>query len=383
MITAEQVNELILRTIETSQAQFNEKIENLTRQLNALNPPSVEIFQEITFDSNVDSGNASLDLIKSLPDFDGDATVYPAWRESAMFAMKYYPENSEKHYVATGILRNKITKSANAQLASFKTVLNFKAILQRLDLTYSDKRPIHVLENELSVLRQDSLSIEQFYDEVDKKLTLILNKQIMSYSGQDELVLALNNRVRETALQVFVSGLRSPLCDILFSRKPVDLPSALATAQELQTLHRRQHFARIHAIGNSSKQITRPYNQHLPPPKQISQIQNNTSNVTPMDVDPTVRVNYSSSKQTRNHRYFNQNTNQVREPNRNLGAIPKRQREHSERLPITKFQRVNHICESEYEAEDPIERESDEESTETQSFFEEDQSISEDINFLV
>ena len=63
----------------------------------------------------------------------------------------------------------------------------------------------------------------------------------MSYSN--EVVPVLNDKYRKDALRVFISGLRKPLCDIMFSSRPVDLPSALALAQELQSNHERYIFA--------------------------------------------------------------------------------------------------------------------------------------------
>jgi len=61
-------------------------------------------------------------------------------------------------------------------LSSFGTVLSFDAIINRLDFTYSDKRPMHVIEQELGTLRQGGLTLLQYYDEVEKKLTLLTNK---------------------------------------------------------------------------------------------------------------------------------------------------------------------------------------------------------------
>lgn len=102
-------------------------------------------------------------MIKSLPEFDGNSSDYPAWN----------------------------------------TVLNFKAILARLDQTYADKRLLYVLKMNC-ILRQDNLTINDFYDQVDKQLTLIINKQIMSFQDQDDLITALNERARGNALRVFI-----------------------------------------------------------------------------------------------------------------------------------------------------------------------------------
>lgn len=116
----------------------------------------------------------------------------------------------------------------------------------------------------MSILRQGNLQITEYFDKVDKQLTLIINKQIMSHSGNSQVINALNDRARENALRVFISGLRRPLCDILFSTRPKDLPTALAVAQELETSHKRYDFASTFAAGTSVKpniSVTPQYRQ--------------------------------------------------------------------------------------------------------------------------
>lgn len=145
-----------------------------------------------------------------------------------------------KHYQAVAIIRNKIRGAAVGVLASFNTVLNFKAIIARLDFTYADKRPVYLIEQELSTLRQGNLTVLKFY-EVERKLTLLTNKTIMTYEGH--IANSINEKYRMDALRVFISGLKKPLSDILFSTRLADLPSALALAQGVEANHERYIFA--------------------------------------------------------------------------------------------------------------------------------------------
>jgi len=121
----------------------------------------------------------------------------------------------------------------------FSTVLNFDAIINRLDFTCSDKRQIHVTEQEMGTLRQGSLTL-LLYDEVEKKLTLTTNKVTMSYELSAAKVLC--DKFRDDALLVFFSGLRRNITDVLFSAKPKDMPTALALAQEVEANHERYTF---------------------------------------------------------------------------------------------------------------------------------------------
>jgi len=64
-----------------------------------------------------------------------------AWRQSATDAYELFkPYNgSNAHYQAVTIIRNKIRGPALALLVSYNTVLNFDAILARLDCSYAGK----------------------------------------------------------------------------------------------------------------------------------------------------------------------------------------------------------------------------------------------------
>jgi len=48
-------------------------------------------------------------------------------------------------------LKNKIGGIANDALTHNETVLHFNAITARLDFVFSDKRPIHIIEQDLGV----------------------------------------------------------------------------------------------------------------------------------------------------------------------------------------------------------------------------------------
>ena len=190
---------------------FNEKIEQLNLKITELQvtAKNVEEFQEITIDPSVVS-NETLDLVKSLPDFDAKISQYVSWRQAAHTAYRVYVyhSGSSKHYQAVAIIRNKIRGAADAVLASFNTVLNFHAVIARLDFTYADKRPIYLIEQELSTLRQDNLTVFEFYDQVEQKLNLLTNKTNMTH--EPNLVPIVNEKYRADALHTYISGLKKP-----------------------------------------------------------------------------------------------------------------------------------------------------------------------------
>ncbi|KAH8360710.1 hypothetical protein KR200_003963 [Drosophila serrata] len=114
-------------------------------------------------------------------------------------------------------------------------------LIYRLDFTYSDKRQIHVIEQEMGTLRQGSLTLLQYYNEVEKKLTFLTNKATMSYEASAARFMC--EKFRDDALRIFISGLKRSLSNVLFSAKPKDMPTALALAQEVESNHERYTVA--------------------------------------------------------------------------------------------------------------------------------------------
>jgi len=76
-------------------------------------------------------------------------------------------------------MRNKIRGNADAVLASFNTDLNFEAIVARLDFTYAHKTPVRVIQQELDTMRQGELSLNKYFDEIEKNLTLLTDKTLL------------------------------------------------------------------------------------------------------------------------------------------------------------------------------------------------------------
>lgn len=383
-LTRDEAIGLISVTVEAVTEELATKIEALTQRFENLSP-RVETFEPVSIPDN--SRGNSLDLIKSLPEFKGDVQSYPAWRDAAHFAMRYYPEDTENYYIAIGVFRNKITGMANAKLASFNTVLNFNAIIARLDQCYADKRSLQALENELSVLRQGELAISEFYDLVDEHLTLIINKNKMTYSSNEEVAIALNERARDNALRVFISGLRRPLSNILFSARPADLPTALATAQELEADHKRQQFARIFAAGDSARSsqyqvrklggLPATHPSYRPKrEKDLGPKDGESTNPIPMDVDrgsslfrrPTA---YAAQQQPR------PTTNQNRQQHSQGNVIKRRYENSGISAPAPKAQRVNYI-----EVGNSEEQEDIDSVFEYEQEDEEDEIVEEQLNFL-
>ncbi|KAH8361299.1 hypothetical protein KR200_006752, partial [Drosophila serrata] len=125
----------------------------------------------------------------------------------------------------------------------------------------------------MGTLRQGSLTLLQYYDEVEKKLTLLTNKATMSYEASAARVLC--EKFRDDALRVFISGLKRSLSDVLFSAKPKDMPTALALAQEVESNHERYTFAASFAKSledRDKKQVPKAQDRQQTPYQGHSQV---------------------------------------------------------------------------------------------------------------
>lgn len=261
----------------------------------------VEEFTEVRANvENVDK--ISLDMFKTLPTFDGDRTKYVAWRNSAKTAIKIFDGHMEdpKYFQALNIVRNKIIDSASEVLTNYNTVFNFDAIIARLDFTYADKRPMHIIEQELIVLQQRQLSIEDFYDEVNKKLNALINKINMTHK-EKEAVKAMTQDASDKALRTFITGLRGNLAHVLYATNPTTMPEAYAKVQTILNDRERIRFANQHHQGVNVKNDMGKSNQNFRPKSkqhQYAKPNEQLEKPVPMEIDrSSMNVNIGQQKQ--------------------------------------------------------------------------------------
>ncbi|KAH8265095.1 hypothetical protein KR044_010368, partial [Drosophila immigrans] len=248
------ISAVVAAALQEQKEDFEVKLKQATDQFRAvaLSVPEVVVYEPVKIVAGVEC-NEGLDAVKSLPDFFGSEEEYVSWRQAALATYDTFRpyDGSSRHHQAVLIIRNRVKGAANRALSSFNTVLNFDAIISRLDFTYSDKRPLYLLERELSTLRKGPMSIVQFYEEVEKKLTFIINKTTMTHEPFQASL--MNDTHRANALRVFISGLKKNLTDILFATQPKNSPSALALVQELESNLERYAFASQYARSVEDK----------------------------------------------------------------------------------------------------------------------------------
>lgn len=147
-----------------------------------------------------------------------------------------------KFFETLMIIRNKIIGPASNILNNYNTAFNFEEVIDRLDFTYADKRPLYILEQELLVLQQARLSIDEFFDKVNEKLNAIINKINMTHKEKTTSK-ALIEDANEKAFRTFITGLNHKKGELLYASNPKSLPEAYARLQTITSDQERIHYA--------------------------------------------------------------------------------------------------------------------------------------------
>lgn len=187
------------------------------------------------------------DLIRSLREFSGTVGEFNSWRKSVDRVLELYEplKGTGRYYAILHTIRTKITGEADTALESYRTPLNWNSIKKCLMMHYSDKRDIGTLEYQMTVLRQGSRTITEFYQAVYQHLSLILDK-VSCLELDENSLKTMTNTYREKALDTFVRGLNGDLPRLLSVREPSSLPQALHICLKLDNMTFRMNYAHGH-----------------------------------------------------------------------------------------------------------------------------------------
>lgn len=272
--------------------------------IQALQPLPIEEHTDLPVPT-LAAANVSRDIFKTLPEFSGNRSTYSTWRSVVKNAIKLLENHvgTTEYYQALIMIRNKISGAASNILTNYNTPFNFDAIIDRLDFTYADKRPLYVLEQEMLVLQQGKLTLDEFYDKVNEKLNAIVNKINMTYSERTTAN-AFINSTNEKALRTFITGLNNRRGEILYASNPSSLPEAYARLQTITNDQERMHFANQYNRNQPQLTTKNPQFKYRQLP-QTNNYQKRTERETvfePMEVDKlSTRVNVDRHQSGRNH----------------------------------------------------------------------------------
>lgn len=243
------------------------ELEAVQRELAALRQ---QIISQGTPESQIDMNNEFTrgrvpDLIKGLPQFNGNSKQITQWIQSVERILHLYQhlENSDFFPLWLQEIRNKITGEAGDLLASNGTPLNWGEIKKQLTILYGDKRELSTLLQKLFSLKQTKNTVNEFHTEIQDCFTGISTQIQMSseWTNPGELV----KFVDKICLEKFVDGLEEPYSSHVGLLQPKTLGQAFQFAMEKANKVARKNGDCEIACRSSSKP-----NTHAPlplPPK--------------------------------------------------------------------------------------------------------------------
>lgn len=199
------------------------------------NNTSVVEYEDII--STYTSGDGiKLDAFKILPEFNGDKKTYRSWRTQVSKLMKQISsfKTHPNYGSALAIIRAKITGIASDILINNNTAHNIDAVIDRLDFSYADQRPLYVIEAEMTMIKQRNKTLQEYYEELNQALNMVLTKITMSYKEVSEQK-SLIAETQQKAIRTFITGINSTLIrTTLYGNMPKTLTQAFAIAQTIE-----------------------------------------------------------------------------------------------------------------------------------------------------
>lgn len=193
------------------------------------------------------------DYIRDLPTFSGDPNEVSTWISDVESIVSFYKQRAinidskNKYHVICKIIRRKIKGEANDALVSSNVHINWTAIKRVLLTYYGEKRDINSLDYQLMNAKQNNESLEDYFEHVNKLLSLIVNQVKTSEKYQHpEAAKALIESYNEKALDAFTRGLNGELLgQFLKNFRPHSLAEAYAYCISFQNVEFRKNVIKV------------------------------------------------------------------------------------------------------------------------------------------
>lgn len=228
-----------------------------------------------------------------------------------------------KYEAALAIIRAKITNTASDILINNSTPYNIDAIIDRLDFSYADQRPLYVVEAEMTSIRQGSKTLQEYYDRINQALNMVITKIVMTYKVQDEQK-SLKEQMQQKAVRTFIIGLKSASTrGILYGQSPKSLSTAFAIAQ---TVYYDNQYLLLDQKGESPKSQTyspqqnstgkyNPNFNYNKPPQQSQQVKE-FKKPEAMEVDSSNRFKQFNTQNNGQKREYDSSRQRSAQPNK-------------------------------------------------------------------
>ena len=303
---------------------YKEEVNTLRNNLNELqkvNTLPEHEDNEIVYTSGE---QVELRVFSEIPTFSGNRDEYQSWRDLVSRCMKQIDgiKTHPKYNAALTIVRTKVSGLASKVLINNGTKFNINAILDRLDYTYCDQRPMYVIEAEMTSIRQQNKSLQDYYDTINQALNILIMK-IKATHKNEETQKSIILEAEQKAMRAFITGLTDPFTkQTLYSNTPKTLMQTFAIAQtifhdtpllstHIPHINRQQNQQFKRQQGLIPYQFNRQHNVHPNfNPRTPQNVNNQQNRAEPMEIDPSKQfVQQTRFNNQQNYRYHqNQST---------------------------------------------------------------------------
>lgn len=339
-------------------AELTRKLTQLEENQAALQRPTAMTVTEYSdiVPTYTSGDSIQLDAFKVIPEFNGEKKIYRSWRSQVSNLMKQIEtfKQHPKYAAALSIIRAKITGAASDILINNNTAHNINAIIDRLDFSYADQRPLYVIEAEMTTIKQGGKTLQEFYDAINQALNMVLTKIAMTYKEAAEQK-SLTTEVQSKAIRTFVTGMNSTLIrTTLYGSMPKTLSEAFAIAQTIQYDNQHLQLENRMPIQQKNMKKTADVKQNFNPNFQYQFPQPNQASKQNATMTPEYKRNQGStpmeidgSAQFVQKTQFQPNDTQFKRPRDPSYQYTNKHQFGSSAQHINKQQRVNHLDEQE------------------------------------
>lgn len=214
------------------------------------------------------------DLVKDLPTFTGDPSELNSWLNDVDSLVKLYQtkgtdtiERQNKYHMICKFIRRKIRGEANDSLVASNVGINWNLIKKTLVTYYGEKRDLETLDFQLMSVQQKNRSLEVYYDEVNRLLSLIANQiNTDERFTHPEASRALIEMYNKKAIDAFMRGLDGDVYKFIRNYEPTSLAGAYSYCISFQNIECRKMLTKPRTYTPP----TAPRNMiPLPPPTPI------------------------------------------------------------------------------------------------------------------
>lgn len=256
------------------------------------------------------------DVVKDLPEFRGNPNEISTWLNDAESLIKLYQptplssiEQRNKFYIICRAIRRKVKGEANDALVASNVNINFHQIKRTLETYFGEKRDIGTLDYQLMNSFQRGRSLEDYYDEINRLLSLIANQiRTDRRFRHPEAARAMIEIFNDKALDAFVRGLDGDLGKFLKNYRPDSLASAYAYCISFQNIEFRKNLmrpTRLYEVSQGPRNLI-----PLPPRPRIPNMQHQPR----IPMRPPPQVPFRQFNQFNQHNQHHQNNQQFHQP---------------------------------------------------------------------